>query len=138
MVNDPVPDSDHVSRLCKPSHIVDGVPAATAFKLRAGEKYLSVNWLEYLALSDRPSAIAEIRRVLNAKLTISARAKIAILNVGTLRDAVRNSTGTSLRVLHVPEPDDPSHSGIHDIPLDDHLIAEELALAVQDAQPAKE
>ena len=96
-----------------------------------------MNWLEYLALPERTSAISEIRRVLNAKLKVAARAKIAVLNVSALCDAVRTSTGTSLRVLHEPEPDDPSHSGIHGIPMDDNLIAEEMALAVLDVHPAK-
>lgn len=76
-------------------------------------------------------------RVASEGGSVAARAKIAVLNVSALCDAVRTSTGTSLRVLHEPEPDDPSHSGIHGIPMDDNLIAEEMALAVLDVHPAK-
>ena len=44
MKGDIVPDDHHVGRLCGGSHIrEDGTIAATAFKLRPGEPYLSVN-----------------------------------------------------------------------------------------------
>lgn len=44
-----LPDTDHVSRYCKPSTVgEDGLPTEQAFSLRPGEDHLSVNWLEYL------------------------------------------------------------------------------------------
>ena len=76
-------------------------------------------------------------RVASEGGSVAARAKIAVLNVSALRDAVLTSTGASLRVLHEPAPDGPSHSGIHGIPMDDNLIAEEMALAVLEVHPAK-
>jgi hypothetical protein len=48
---------------------------ATAFKPRPGEPYLSVNWLELLALPSRNAEIAELRRVLAAKRAIGSMAR---------------------------------------------------------------
>lgn len=54
MKGDTVPDEHHITRLCGGSHVrEDGTIAATAFKPRQGEAYLSVNWLEMLGLADR-------------------------------------------------------------------------------------
>jgi len=40
-------DLDHITRYCKPSVILHGLPSSDAFLLRDKEKYLSVNWLEF-------------------------------------------------------------------------------------------
>ena len=90
MKGDVVPDNDHVARLCGGSHIrEDGSVAATAFMPRFGESYLSVNWLEHLALPDREVALAELRRALAAKRKIGSTARLALINVGHMRTVVR-------------------------------------------------
>ena len=140
MKGDVVPDDHHVCRLCGGSHIrEDGSIAATAFKPRPGETYLSVNWLELLALPNRVSEIAEVRRVLATKRKIGASARLAVLNVGQLRASVslNSHDRRDLSVLHEPEIDpalalDLSHSGIHGVPLDDNTVPELLARAVQE------
>jgi hypothetical protein len=48
-----IPDSEHVARYCKASTIENSAVQATAFMLRTGEEYLSVNWLENLDCPDR-------------------------------------------------------------------------------------
>ena len=50
-MNEPLPDRDHVSRYCKPSTVGErGQPMASAFAIRLGEGYLSVNWLEHFGM----------------------------------------------------------------------------------------
>ncbi len=52
---DIISDSDHVSRHVGGSKIDNGRITAAAFELKPGEKYLSVNWLEFFGDSDRAS-----------------------------------------------------------------------------------
>lgn len=50
-MNEPLPDRDHVSRYCKPSTVGErGQLMASAFAVRSGESYLSVNWLEHFSV----------------------------------------------------------------------------------------
>ena len=138
MKGDVVPDPHHVTRLCGGSHVrEDGTIAATAFKLRPGESYLSVNWLEFLALPNRELGLAEVRRVLGSKRTIGRASRLAVMNVGHVRNVVRqeSSAHTELAVRHEPEigpvgPRDVSHSGIYGIPEDDIAIPELICGAV--------
>jgi hypothetical protein len=109
-----IPDSDHVARYCKPTTIDEGEIQATAFMLREGEEYLSVNWLEELKSPSRASQIFDLQKLYGKKLKVGATAQIAILNVGTLRTKVERESPDSrlLRVLHEPEePDDLSMRG---------------------------
>lgn len=120
MKGDPIPDPHHVAHLCKPSQIgEDGQPTGAAFELRASEQALSVNWIESLALSNRASEITELRRVYELKLNVPRSARIAILNVGTVKDHVSSEARRSILVLHDPEVQpilDPSHSGFYNLP----------------------
>jgi hypothetical protein len=135
-----IPDSDHVGRYCKASTVENGEISATAFMMRETEEYLSVNWLEELKRPSRASQIRDLQEVYNKKLKVGATARIAILNVGTLRSKVQRESPDSrlLRVLHEPEePDDPSHAGIYEIPHDDEIIAELIAQVVLENHPAR-
>jgi hypothetical protein len=135
-----IPDSDHVGRYCKASTVENGEISATAFMMRETEEYLSVNWLEELKRPSRASQIRDLQKVYNNKLKVGATARIAILNVGTLRSKVQRESPDSrlLRVLHEPEePDDPSHAGIYEIPHDNEIIAELIAQVVLENHPAR-
>jgi hypothetical protein len=135
-----IPDSDHVGRYCKASTVENGEISATAFMMRETEEYLSVNWLEELKRPSRASQIRDLQEVYNKKLKVGATARIAILNVGTLRSKVERESPDSrlLRVLHEPEePDDPSHAGIYEIPHDDEIISELIAQVVLENHPAR-
>jgi len=131
-----VPDSDHIARYCKPMAIEDGRLLPTAFMLRPEEEYLSVNWLEYLNCSNRESEIQGVLAAYSAKqFKPKASSKIAVLNVGKVRQAVRleSSDGRNLRILHKPSlPYDPSHSGVHNISPDNELIAEIIVQLICD------
>lgn len=140
MQGDPLPDSDHITRYCGASQInEDGTISGAAFRSREGESYLSVNWLEFLELANREAEISEIRRVLSLKLGIGTKAKIGVLNVGELRRYIfaESPDGRDLQVRHQPEPDDPSHSGVFNVEMDDDLIADLITEIVQESYPAK-
>ena len=140
MKGDVIPDPDHVARYCGASTVDDGKIQATAFMLREDEQSLSVNWLEELRCSDRTSEVRALQDLYARKMTrVGAGARIAILNVGTLRTKVASESSDRrlLRVLHDPEPDDSSHSGIYEIPYDDDLVAELIAQVVLEDHPAR-
>ena len=135
-----IPDSDHVARYCKASTVEGAEILATAFMVREGEEYLSVNWLEELKRSDRASQVRDLQKLYATKLKVRAASRIAILNVGALRAKVqRESTDRRLLpVLHEPIiPDDPSHAGIHEIPYDDDLVAELITQVILEKHPAR-
>lgn len=141
MKGDPVPIENHISRYCSASRLTEeGQVTGTAFQLRETDEYLSVNWLEFLQQANRQDEIQEVRRVLNSKLTLTANAKIAVLNVGDILDHVQANTpdNRSLRVLHVPVEIDPSHSGIYGFKYDDPMIADLIAEVVQETYPSQD
>ena len=135
-----IPDSDHVGRYCKASTVENGEISAAAFMMRETEEYLSVNWLEELKSPSRASQIRDLQKLYTKKLKVGATARIAILNVGTLRTKVERESPDSrlLRVLHEPEePDDLSHAGIYEIRYDDEIIAELIAQVILEKHPAR-
>lgn len=139
MRGDRIPDQDRVARYCSPTHVADGRVEATAFRLRPNDEYLSINWLEFLNCLNRESEINELRRTYSAKGLITRRkGRIVILNVGEICDKVRRETPDTrnLYVLHNPESNDPSHSGIYELRQDDALIAELIREAIQEIHPA--
>ena len=140
MKGDTIPDQHHVARFCDNKHIDGGFIQATAFMLRSGEESLSVNWLEFLNCSCRESEIDELRKTYSRKLKLGMKAKIAVLTVGEVREKMlRESTDRrNLKVLHDPETNDPSHSGIYNLRHDDEIIIAELILeTVQETYPAR-
>ena len=143
MKGDTISDNNHIARLCFPKHVDNEQIQATAFQLRSPkEKYLSVNWLEFLNCQSRESEIEEIQKVYCAKLDVKPRAKIAVLNVGDVRNKVltESQDRRNLEVLHDPEePIDPSHSGIYNLKQEDDLMIAELILeTVRESYSARE
>jgi hypothetical protein len=140
MKGDKIPDQNHIARFCRPMQVADRQIQATAFMLRVGEESLSVNWLEFLNCSSRKSEIAELRKIYSSKLKVGSHAKIAVLNVGGVREKVLTESPDrrNLEVLHNPELDDPSHSGIYNLRQDDELIAELILETVHETYPARQ
>jgi len=140
MKGDSVPKRDHISRYCSGMRCTEeGQVTGAAFLPREDEEYLSVNWLEFLKLNNRQEEIQEVRRVLDSKLTLGTRAKIAVLSVGEILEYVLTQSPDSreLNVLHEPEETDPSHSGISGFQHDDDLIADLIVDVIQETCPAK-
>jgi hypothetical protein len=139
MKGDKIPDQHHIARYCKPMQVADGQIQATVFMLRENEESLSVNWLEFLNCSSREGEIAELRRIYSTKLSVGARAQIAVLNVGEVcnKALTESSDSRNLEILHDPLENDPSHSGIYNIRNDDELIAELILETVLETYPAR-
>jgi hypothetical protein len=137
-----VPDSDHVSRYCKPTFCTEEYrPTGAAFELCPTESFLSVNWLEFLNLPSRENQITEVRRILRSKFSrIPASGRIAVLNVGDTRNHVSKNTPDqrTLITLHQPEVNDPSHSGIYGLEAEDFFIGELIAEVVIETYAVKE
>lgn len=139
MKGDKLPSQDHVARYCGYTTLSeDGKVSSTAFRLRKDrkEQYLSVQWLECLRKPDRFSEIQELRRILSGNLTLGTTARIAVLHVGTVCDYVKECSGYNIKVLHEPQPGDPSHSGIHDTIQDEIMIAELIVEKIVETYPA--
>lgn len=139
MSDELVPDSNHIARHCGGSRVEDGEIDGAAFMLRANEKSLSVNWLEFLQLSDRQSEIREVCRVLRSKRTLGARSVIAVLKVGEVLEHVRNAEVRTLKVVHLTEENDPSHSGVfgYSATVEDDIIADLIAEKVNEIHPVE-
>jgi hypothetical protein len=121
-------------------HAPDGEIQATAFMLRRTDKSLSVNWLEYFRRPSRDDEIAALREAYSAKnLNTKVDGKIAVLNVGEVRNRVSESSPDKrdLAFLHEPSENDPSHSGIYNIKYDDELIAELILETIHEVHPAR-
>ena len=126
-------DDHNVARYCSPRNIVDGIPIPEAFKLRIGETFLSANWLEYFHLTDRHLQLAGIRQTLQSKgFRLNRNGGFAILNVGSVTLA---ASDVELRFVLLGQPNDPSHTGIFNIP-NDSDIAVVMAKAVLELHPA--
>jgi len=140
MKGDKIPDQYHITRYCQPKYILDGQIQPGAFKLRAGEESLSVDWLEFLNCSSRESEITKIRNIYSTRFrSVGASAKIAVLNVGEVRQKVLTESpdGRNLVIIHYPLIDDPSHSGIDNLKQNDELIAELILETVREAYSAR-
>ena len=144
MKGDRIPNDDHISRLCFPKHVDEEQIQSTAFLLRKGEPDLSVDWLEVLNCPTRADEIKRMREVYSSRLTVGAKAKIAILNVGEVCEKVQTESPDRRRldILHDPidlenGEIDISHSGIYNLRADDELIAELILETVSETHHAR-
>jgi len=121
-----VPDNDTVSRYCKPSAVgQDGRPLSAAFRLRPGEDYLSVNWLEFFDAPDIAVAVECVREVFRNKgYRLRPNGRFAVVGVSPAKAVVAETVGHPGRVEHLPLDDDESHAGLSG------YTAHELAVAV--------
>ncbi|NQU80053.1 MAG: hypothetical protein HQ543_00870 [Bacteroidetes bacterium] len=146
MKGDQIPDQDHIARYCSYKRLSDdGQPQSAAFMLkperpgRLAEESLSVNWLKNLECPDRISEIAEIQRIYRETFDVGVQAKIAVLNVGEVREKVQTESPDRriLEVLHDPKQNDPSHSEIYNLRQNDQVIAELIAETVRETYSAR-
>ena len=110
-------DGDHVSRYCPPSRIsTDGIPLPKAFKLRDTEEYLSVYWLEYFKMSGRDANMTCVREAFAKDNDIASGGRFAVLNVGSIKRAIKEEVGRTPHVKDLEEDDNPSHASIGGYP----------------------
>ena len=98
----------HVARHCRRRDIRgDGRVSPAAFALRAGEEYLSTNWLEHFHDTDRPSQIAGV-------------------SIATCQD----NLNLEIQFVALGEAHDPSHTGIYGYTAHNAAVATLLATLV--------
>lgn len=138
MKGDPLPNHDHICRYCPFMTLLDDQPSGPSFFLKPDEKFLSVNWLEYFDTQDQQAQITQVRQVIRLKL--GAKAKFAVLNVAKVVDYVKENGPDNrvLAVLHEPEEDNPSHSGIHGYRPEDDWVADLIAEVIEEICPASQ
>ena len=129
MLDQLLPEDDHISRYCKPSAIAEsGLPLASAFGLRQGEEYLSVNWLEYFRLPELSAAVEKVREAFRSKgYQVRPNGRFVVLNIGAAKRMVFEGVRCVLRINHHPLANDPSHASILGYGPDDLMVAVELA-----------
>ena len=140
MTGDLLSDDDHVSRYCSPRAVRNGRVLPDAFQLRAGEEYLSVNWLESFGRLSRRDAVNRVRTRMTANgFTLRDNGRFAVLRVGAVK-RVRPVVGDiELSVEHMPTVDDDSHCGVRGYTEDDEAVAARLAglLTEDDIHPGR-
>jgi hypothetical protein len=140
MKGDQIPNEHHVAHLCKKQHLLDdhsGGVSAAAFIFRAEDNDgLSCNWLEHTS-GTRAEQLARVRELMRLKRRSSNR--LAVINCGESRAAVRDGFGVDLSIIEDPLPadekyatSDPSHALIEPPPgeLRDFIAASLSARAV--------
>lgn len=134
----PLPDDHSVVRLCSPRCVerdnktrqVMGVFPA-AWKLRAEEDYLSVNWLEYFFQTSEDQAIQDCIEQFKQNLDVRKNSAFAVCGVVDLKEVCLTKNNT-IKIVLMPEPNNGSHSAIKRIKSeDDDLLAEISVRAVR-------
>ena len=144
MMNEPLPDGDHVARYCRRGGLDDnGEITPGAFMLRKStqtkppEDYLSVSWLECIGAAGLEACISALRQT--HPMTRKEGDLFAVLNVKETRDHVHNRSADQrwLRFLHLPLPDSEPHSGIFDSGGDSEFdLATLIVETIKSAEPA--
>ena len=129
MTGDPIPDEHYVAHHLTPKKIgVDGLPAEHVFEPDEGEQEVSVNWLGYYGELAQEAQLDCVRAVLDCRRTVRPSHRLALLHVGSAKQAVRaaladealgvsdSAPGIDIVEDPVTDPDplrnDPSHAHI--------------------------
>ena len=130
-----LPPEHHVAHYCSPIQVgQDGLPLVPAFKMKQGHDHLSVNWLEYFGSDDIAQGIVHVRQAfVQRAYGLKRNGRFAVLNVDAARKQVKAGAGRDVRILHWPESNDPSHSGVFDYTSEDLQVALDLKSLVTSA-----
>lgn len=127
-----MPDAHHVARYCRPSMVDEsGLPMTSAFAMPSDEGHLPVNWLE----SCDPRVEVAVNRVREALLEqgipLRPNGRFALINVGTVKAAVKRSLRRSLHIDRLSREGDPSGAAIVGHPDDGLMVAAEIKALVR-------
>lgn len=128
-----LPDEDHVMRYVpwarlrrdENENVVGILPQA--FQLRDGEKYLSVNWVEYHPgdwQAQLRASVWAIRR--SFERGIGRKSGFGIGQIAQIK-STSIAHGARVRIVHEPEEGNPAHSAIRRLPRDDLNLLAALA-----------
>ena len=122
-----------MSRYCRPRVFEDGRVKPDAFRLRPGEDYLSLHWLEFLGARSQADAVDQVRASMTGTgFTLGRNGCVAVLRVSQAKACVRDIAGIELILEHMPVENDPAHSGMFGSQLHELAVATELAFLVTD------
>jgi hypothetical protein len=126
------PPGDHVLRYAGANrlHRDDGDRLvgllADAFRLREGEPYLSVTWVEYFQ-GDAQRQIEQAVQAFRRSMKVGTNSAFGMAEVSTVSRICHEHTGSRVRILHEPEANNPAHAGVHHSPRDHQELMECLA-----------
>ena len=105
-------DADHVARYCSPRKLEeDRTPAPSAFRLRCRDNCcLSVNWLECFGEGSVDDNIPHVRVELRRHYEIKESGRLAVLNVGVAKRAVKETREVDISVRRDPLDGHRSHA----------------------------
>lgn len=146
MTGNEIPDNDNVVRYVGATNIGEnGYALGGAFRLRAGEDRLSVNWLECFSGMSKLEQLSEIRKL--SRLDMGRNGRLAELNVGSTKEHIHHKLPL-IRFVKSPLPAtencvaDPSHADIIGPPTmsspQSALIGDMIAECVNGLHPARE
>jgi hypothetical protein len=132
-----IPDEHHLSRHAGFRSIISlpngsRIVSSHLFRLKEGEEYISVDWLEYFQCDYR-ERLDRIRNALEARYRIvGVKSGLAIVNIHEIKIAGRNNQ-RELSVMTTGDQNDPSHSGIYGLRFEpeDEIIAQVIANCVR-------
>ena len=108
-----------------------GLPMTCAFATRSDEGSLPVNWLECFD----PRVEAAVNRVretlLEQGVPLRPNGRFALINVGTVKAAVKRSLRRSLHINRLSREGDPSGAAIVGHPDDGLMVAAEIKALVR-------
>ena len=117
-----------MSRYCRPRVFEDGRVKPDAFRLRPGEDYLSLHWLEFLGARSQADAVDQLRASMTGTgFKLGRNGCFAVLRVGQAKAVVSDIAGIELILEHMPVENDPAHSGMFGSQLHELAVATELA-----------
>jgi len=137
--SDALPDDSHITRHLynRQVHFTNtnggkAFPDGSAFMLRQGESYLSVNWIEFEGCSDINEGLCQILEFLRNKRTVKNNDWLPVINVKQVIEHILNESEDNrlLKILYEPSHNDPSHSGIYGYTHKDAMIGDLIAEAV--------
>lgn len=125
--NNPLPDSHHFARYCRPNTVENELPTGRSFEIRPEkEDGISVNWLEYFGQGDVCQNLEKVRAIFKRKkFTLSKKGRFAVLNVGYCKKKIELAHKIDISIEHTPNKKDPSHSTI---------FSEDLAVYIEIAE----
>ena len=100
-----------LSQYCGPRAVKDGLPTTSAFWIKPGEKYISVNVLpDGFGVEVGP---AQIRKLL-AKKEFKTRpnGRFVVFNAERIIQHIHEYEKIDVRIKHMPSYDDPTHAGM--------------------------
>lgn len=127
-----LPNDDHVMRYAPWSKLRrdenDNVVGflSEAFRLREGEKSLSLNWLEYFS-GTRDEKIRQSVEMFRRLRQVGTKAAYGVANVQRIKEVCAAGGASGVRVVYEPEEQNPAHSGIRHLPRDEMSLLEALA-----------